>query len=961
MSDDYKGDSTSTGTLVIDGAATSGRIEAVGDSDWFAVTLQTGIIYEFALSAAGLDDLSDPYVYLRDADGKLLAADDDSGPGLDSLLTFTAQASGSFWVEARAYADRDIGSYELVGRSFGSALDPIVRNGTAEDETFSGREGNDSLDGAGGADTLVGNGGDDTLEGGDGVDILYGSGGNDSLSGGEGGDLLRGDGGDDTLEGGDGDDNLYGSGGNDSLSGGAGRDVLLGDGGDDTFDGGAGSDSIVLGPGIDQAGGGEGDDVFRWSADTAGDSMQGGAGIDTLRVEFVGLSTVVLADTEVTAGGDGVASLGGIERAFLQPSTFSAVEVDASAFTRGQVTLAGSGGDDVLVAPSAAGGISSFFNSLVGGGGNDTLTGGAGVDVVRQDLFGPDTELTDTSLVDSFSTSTLAGIEGAILVCQALSGDPLVDMSKFTGVFTVVVCGPTAARPELLGGGAKDRVAASSYGDLTLDDSGISGSFEVQLQNVDDASLRGIAGGFDNVLDASSFSGGLVLFQGEGGDDTLIGRPDGTDRVLARFGGNATLTDTLLTTPTGLASLTDIDEAQLIGDEAGNRFDVSAFTGAMTLLAGGAGNDTLIGRASGVDRVEAHGNVDFTLTDTTLTGLGTDSLTHIDEARLIGDGDANRIDASAFTRGTVRLYGESGDDVLTGGSGNDLLSGGVGNDALDGGAGVDRAEGLGDVDFTLTDTRLTGLGTDTLIGIEQGVLIGGPGDNRLDASAFTGSLVILDGRGGDDELIGRSAGVDRVLARGDIDFVLTDTGLTGLGTDTLVDIDQVQLFGYAGDNLFDASASTRSGLAIRAGAGNDTLLGGSAGDRLEGGPGADRLVGGEGRDTMLGGAGADVFVLSAAADSAGTRSLADLVQDFSVAGGDRLDLSAIDADDTTAGVQDFLPLSQGPAFSGSFGAPRALFYDTTNDTLYGNIDADSAADFAIRLPGVASLSDAVFV
>jgi Ca2+-binding RTX toxin-like protein len=308
----------------------------------------------------------------------------------------------------------------------------------------------------------------------------------------------------------------------------------------------------------------------------------------------------------------------------------------------------------------------------------------------------------------------------------------------------------------------------------------------------------------------------------------------------------------------------------------------------------------------------------------------------------------------------VRLYGESGNDVLTGGSANDLLSGGAGNDTLDGGAGVDRVEGLGDLDFTLTDTRLTGLGTDTLIGIEQGVLIGGPGDNRLDASAFTGSLVILDGRGGDDELVGRGAGLDRVLARGDVDFVLTDTRLTGLGTDTLVDIDQVQLFGYSGDNVFDASASTRSGLAIRAGAGNDTLLGGSAGDRLEGGPGADRLVGGEGLDTMLGGAGADVFVLSAA-DSAATRSLADLVQDFNGAGGDRLDLSAIDADATAAGVQDFLPISQGPAFSGSFSAPRALFYDTTTNTLYANIDADSAADFALRLPGVASLGDGVFV
>jgi Ca2+-binding RTX toxin-like protein len=694
--------------------------------------------------------------------------------------------------------------------------------------------------------------------------------------------------------------------------------------------------------------------------------VQGGAGIDTLDHTTFGVPELVLTDALATVSSGATAVLGGIDRARVTLFSDDAVEIDASGFTRGSVMLRAGSGDDVLVAPDAAGGFSSFFNRLTGGGGDDTLTGGAGIDVVTAELFGTDAQLTDGRLAygDTFGSSSnvLEGIEGAVLQGRGSRGVQQLDVAGFTGVFTVLVCSPTVGSSfELLGGGARDRAVASTFLDLALTDQSITGTLDAQLQHIDDAALRGTSGRLNNVLDASGFSGSFVLFEGEGGDDTMIGRADGTDRVLARTAGDATLTDTLLATPTGQAALTDIDEAQLIGNEAANRFDVSAFTGRLTLLDGGAGNDTLIGRAAGIDRVEAHGNVDFTLTDTTLTGLGADSLTDIDEARLIGDGDANRIDASAFTRGTVRLYGESGDDVLTGGTGNDLLSGGVGNDTLDGGAGVDRAEGLGDVDFTLTDSRLTGLGTDTLIRIEQGVLIGGPGDNRLDASAFTGSLVILDGRGGDDELIGRSTGTDRVLARGDIDFVLTDTQLTGLGTDTLVDIDQVQLFGHSGDNVFDASASTRSGLAIRAGAGNDTLLGGSAGDRLDGGHGADRLVGGEGRDTLLGGPGADVFVFAAATDSAASRSLADRILDFDAGAGDRLDLSAIDADTTAAGVQGFLPRVQGASFSGSFSAPRALYYDTTRETLYGNIDADSAADFAIWLPGVASLGDGVFV
>ena len=36
--------------------------------------------------------------------------------------------------------------------------------------------------------------------------------------------------------------------------------------------------------------------------------------------------------------------------------------------------------------------------------------------------------------------------------------------------------------------------------------------------------------------------------------------------------------------------------------------------------------------------------------------------------------------------------------------------------------------------FTLTDTQLTGLGTDTLSGIERASLTGGAGNNTLDAT-----------------------------------------------------------------------------------------------------------------------------------------------------------------------------------------------------------------------------------
>src|SRR5262249_53893705 len=59
------------------------------------------------------------------------------------------------------------------------------------------------------------------------------------------------------------------------------------------------------------------------------------------------------------------------------------------------------------------------------------------------------------------------------------------------------------------------------------------------------------------------------------------------------------------------------------------------------------------------------------------------------------------------------------------------------------------------VDFSLSNTSLiTSQGSPVpLAGVEQAVLTGGAGNNRLDASAFTGSTT-LDGGAGDDILIG---------------------------------------------------------------------------------------------------------------------------------------------------------------------------------------------------------------
>ena len=67
----------------------------------------------------------------------------------------------------------------------------------------------------------------------------------------------------------------------DSIVGGSSSGVLYGKAGNDLLDGGAGNDTLVGGAGIDTLIGGAGDDVIEYGR---GDSIDGGAGVDTLRV-----------------------------------------------------------------------------------------------------------------------------------------------------------------------------------------------------------------------------------------------------------------------------------------------------------------------------------------------------------------------------------------------------------------------------------------------------------------------------------------------------------------------------------------------------------------------------------------------------------------------------------------------------------------------------------------------------
>jgi Ca2+-binding RTX toxin-like protein len=87
----------------------SGDIE-----DWIEVQLVAGTVYQVEMNGI---TLADPYLYLYDDTGDLLLFDDDGGPGRDSVLTFTVNTTGTYYLGA-SYWGTDFlsssGTYELV-------------------------------------------------------------------------------------------------------------------------------------------------------------------------------------------------------------------------------------------------------------------------------------------------------------------------------------------------------------------------------------------------------------------------------------------------------------------------------------------------------------------------------------------------------------------------------------------------------------------------------------------------------------------------------------------------------------------------------------------------------------------------------------------------------------------------------------------------------------------------------
>ena len=621
---------------------------------------------------------------------------------------------------------------------------------------------------------------------------------------------------------------------------------------DDLISGNDDNNNLNGGNGNDTVSGGGGNDLVNASG-RGTDIYTGGSGSDAL--------TFVSTTMGVTAN----LSLGTTSGAETENDTFSGFE-----------NLIGGRGNDSLTGDDNA-------NEITGGAGNDTLDGGSGVDTLTGGL-GNDVYLI-TSLAD---TLVEQAAEGTDRIETDISYTLTNEFEDLTLTGTSALSGTGNAAANVLTGNSAANHLFGLDGDDTLSSGGGSDT---------------LAGGMgDDVYVISDLASTLVEEANEG-TDLIV-----TDLtfILADTFENLTLTGAGNVAGTG-----NIAANILTGNSGAN--SLSGLTGNDTLY-GNSGNDTLTGGAGADNMVGGAGNDTFdvdNLADTVveITGQGTDLVqssvnwtlsTYLENLTLTGSaaisGTGNIIANSLTGNAAANLIsGLEGNDTIVASDGNDTLDGGAGNDTMTGGAGIDTAYFTGTaaavVNLSATIAQNTvGYGIDTLLGIEN--VTSGEGNDSLTGDALAN---VLSGGAGNDSLFGGAgndtlnggAGVDQMTGGADNDSYVVDAAgdtiieIAGGGTadavtsgvtfTLAVEVENLTLSGTAAINgtgnavanilTGNTGANVLTGLA-----GNDNLVGGAGNDTLDGGADNDTLNGGTGVDSMTGGAGNDIYVVGEAAD-----------------------------------------------------------------------------------------------
>lgn len=677
----------------------------------------------------------------------------------------------------------------------------------------------DTLNGGGGEDFLVG--GSTTPVFGKAADVLRGGAGDDVLEGAAGADQLWGDGGTDTatygfhagpvtaslddtandgetgendyihtdvevIAGGPNKDNLYGNDGDNTLKGGPGDDNLLGFGGSDKLYGEDGNDLLRPGLGADFLYGGDDGNSCCWN-DTVSYSERGGP----VNVSLDGNAN----DGEPGEGDyidDDVESLvGGNDNDVLIGSG------------RGN-TLTGNGGQDTLIGlgsplPQSPQAGSHVADKLIGGAGDDTLSGGpqgsildtidggAGTDTVTYALRTDDIQIFLDKKVGQ-------GEDDITWVENVISGDGNDTIVGDNG-WNVIYAGDgndgvdaEASGDVVHGGDGNDRLWGGNYNDTLLGENG-----NDKLIGGSGADAMSGQAGIDTADYSDETERVTVTLNGLA-DDGLDGENDNVAQDVENIIGGAA-NDTL----TGSAFPNTIDGGPGKDVIHGGSQNDSIFGGPdPDQLYGDDGLDTFVG-GPGSDKMWGGGGVDFIDYQSSTTPVTVDLKGRKGKSKSEGSDKLSEIE---------NAYGSQFDDKLTGDLGPNTISGFEGNDTIDGGGGADHLFGANGDDWIRG-----GLGDDEVSG--------GNGTDTADFAKATAGEVI------------------------DLSF-FNPSAKGGDGNDWLSWIENI-----TGSSKDDTITGSTAPNVIKGGAGTDKIFGLGGDDTLNGDGGVDAVDGGMNTDTCL--------------------------------------------------------------------------------------------------------------
>lgn len=102
-----------TGFTISVGETVVDELEVLGDSDWFRIELTAGQTVSISLTGSGASPVGDTYLRVRNAAGSSIAENDDGGADLNSLMRFTANITGTYYIEANSWNGQSTGEYTL--------------------------------------------------------------------------------------------------------------------------------------------------------------------------------------------------------------------------------------------------------------------------------------------------------------------------------------------------------------------------------------------------------------------------------------------------------------------------------------------------------------------------------------------------------------------------------------------------------------------------------------------------------------------------------------------------------------------------------------------------------------------------------------------------------------------------------------------------------------------------------